>query len=78
MKPISFEQTNCMVAKNQDEYLTLPAHHDPENGILTSCWKLSVDEIEIIKETGIIWFQQWTFNENMQPIMMTIENPLLK
>lgn len=76
MKPIEFEQSNIKVAENQPEYQTLPAHHDPENGILTSCWELTPEEAEIVRNTGKIYFQQWTFNQPMQPISLTVENPL--
>ena len=76
MKPIDFEQANIKIAEKQDEYLTLPAHHDPEQGILTSCWELTPEEIEKVKETGRIYLRQWTFNEPMQPILPSVENPL--
>lgn len=76
MKPIIFEQANILMAGYQDEYHTLPAHHDPVNGILTSCWELTPEEAEIVRNTGRIWFQQLTFNQPMQPVMLTTENPL--
>lgn len=76
MKPIEFEQSNIKIAENQEEYQTLPAHHDQENGILTSCWELTPEEIELLREMGRIYFRQWTFNQPMQPILPTVENPL--
>lgn len=75
MIPINFEQANIKVAENQDEYMTLPAHHDPEEGTLISCWQLTPEEIEQIQKTGVIWFRQVTFNRKMQPVLITTENP---
>lgn len=43
MKPIKFEETCVMFAKNQPEYETLPVLivEDEMGKVFTSCWKLS-------------------------------------
>ena len=77
MKPIKFEQANVKVAEKQDEYLTLPAHHSGDmEGIVTSCWELTPEEIDQIKQSGKIYLQLWTFNNPLQPINISTTNPL--
>jgi len=77
MKPITFPQCNVKIAENQDEYLTLPAHHAGDiQGTVTTCWELSPDEIEEVRKTGKIYLQLWTFNQPVQPIQMHTTNPL--
>jgi len=76
MKPIEFEDSNMKVAEHQKEYQPLPAHMDEETGLLTSCWELTADDLEVIKRTGRIYLQQQTFGRPMQPIMLHPLNPL--
>lgn len=77
MKPITFDQANVKIAENQEEYMTLPAHHSEDTeGIVTCCWELTPEEIEQVKETGKIYLQMWTFNNPLQPIMLHTSNPL--
>jgi hypothetical protein len=72
MKPVEFEEQNIIMGKDQPEYQPLPAFRDP-NGTIVSCWELSPEEIERVKETGCIWFSQLTFNRPMQPILLSTE-----
>ena len=51
MKPIPFEGQNVVFAENQKEYEPLPAHRT-EDGIVTSCWELSKEDLAKINETG--------------------------
>ena len=77
MKPIEFKQCNVKVAEKQDQYGTLPAHHSGDiEGTVTSCWELTPEEIEQVKESGRIYLQQLTFNEDLQPVMLHTQNPL--
>jgi hypothetical protein len=66
MKPIEFEGQNGVFAKDQPEYLPLPGHITKE-GVVTSCWKLSVKERLQILLHGKIWFHTHTFNHPLQP-----------
>lgn len=74
MSPIKFEQQNVVFAKDQPEYLPLPAHISSE-GIVTTCWELTPDEREVFLKTGVIYLRVLTFNEPLQPVVLTVENP---
>jgi len=71
MKAIDFDKANIMVAEHQDQYQTLPAYWDSEQGLFTSCWDL----VEINK-TGKMYLQQQVGNKAMQPIMLTVKDPI--
>lgn len=60
MKPVEFEQqTHKMVVdpngKTEEEMGMMPAHIDYVNHQTISCWELTPEEIETVKETGRIW-----------------------
>ena len=66
MKPIKTKYTNCIYAENQPEYLPLPVHKTI-NGIITSCWRLSLLERLCILLKGKIYLRVLTFNKPLQP-----------
>lgn len=76
MKPVKFPQVNIEIAKEQDEYITLPACiiDEPEGRIIT-CFELSDEEIKEIVETKKLWHTQLSFRKPMQPISMSTQNP---
>jgi len=77
MKPIKFKQSNVTYAENQEEYQDLPAHHAGDiQGTVTSCWELTPEEIDQVKESGKIYLQLLTFNSPLQPINLFTQNPL--
>ena len=47
MKPIKFKGQNVIFAKDQPEYIPLPALKMPDGEIIT-CWELSDEELEKI------------------------------
>ena len=69
-----FPEVNVRIAENQPEYITLPVHKkfDSPHGEIVSCWKLSFKERIKILFTGIMWHSLWTFNESVQPQMMSV------
>ncbi len=75
MKPIKFKQQNCVIAKDQPEYISLPSYKD-NDGIVTTCWKLSFLEKIKLLINGKIWLQVMTFKHPLQPIRLSIKNPL--
>jgi len=75
MIPIHFKEENCIYAKDQPEYQPLPAHRD-EAGIVVTCWQLTTEEKKVIAETGVIYISLLTFNLPLQPLSVTVENPL--
>lgn len=78
MNPITFPEANIIVAEDQEEYLPLPAFRTMNDmGMIISCWQLSPEEIEIVKQTGHIWLTNCTFNEDLQPVMMSVHKPIM-
>ena len=75
MKVINFKEQNCVFAEGQKEYLPLPSHKD-EDGVITSCWKLSLVERFKVLLTGKIFTQVLTFNNPLQPMKLMVDNPL--
>lgn len=72
MKPIHFDEANTVYAKNQPEYLPLPAHKT-EDGMVTSCWRLSLKERIRMLITGRVYVMQLTFNRPLQPLLVSTE-----
>ena len=72
MEAVNFKESNVVFAENQDEYKSLPAYID-NNGVVVTCWKLSEEEIKNINETGRIYLETLTFNNPLQPVMLTTD-----
>jgi len=66
MNPIKFEGMNSIYAEEQPEYLNLPSHKT-DDGVVTSCWKLSWRERLKVFMSGKIWWSVLTFNNPLQP-----------
>lgn len=73
MKPVEFPEQNVIFAKDQPEYLPLPAYKENgPQGQVISCWELTEDELEEIRRTGKIWLMTMTFNNPLQPILPAV------
>lgn len=72
MKPIPFKEQNMVIAKDQPEYVPLPAFkaNTPE-GQVVSCWQLSFGERLRILFTGKLWVCLLTFNKPLTPSFFT-------
>lgn len=77
MKPIKFKQSNTIYAKNQPQYNPLPSHKS-EEGVVTSCWTMTWGERLRTFCTGKVYVQTMTFNDALQPQLVSVENPLEK
>jgi len=75
MKPTEFSGQNVIFAKDQDEYLDLPAHV-AKDGVVTSCWGLSWSERLQVLFTGKVYTQLLTFNKGLTPQALYVENPV--
>jgi hypothetical protein len=73
MKPVTFEESNIVFAKDQPEYIPLPAWHDDIQVI--SCWELDDSEIETLRKTKRIWLSVLTFGNPLQPQCPMVQNP---
>ena len=67
MNAVKFKDCNVEFAKNQKEYKTLPAFYDKENGIVITCYKLSLKDLFKVVFTRKVWLGQMTFNKPLQP-----------
>lgn len=74
--PVKFEQANVTFAKDQPEYLPLPAYRDAD-GCVTTCWKLTWKERLYVLLAGKVWWQTLTFNSPLQPQKPVIRTPFL-
>lgn len=77
MNPVRFPQQNVVFAKDQPEYLPLPAHvvtSEPERRVIT-CWELTLPERLKLLDTGRIYVTQMTFGNTLQPQMLQVESP---
>jgi hypothetical protein len=77
MKLISFPKVTVVIAKDQPEYTPLPAYRYPNDpqGRIVCCWKLSWKERFKIFFGGLIWHQILTFNQPLQPQLLTVDKP---
>lgn len=75
MKPVDFPESNVVYAEDQDEYLDLPVHRTAD-GVVTSCWKLTIWERLRVLFTGRLYFSVLTFNEPLQPQQPHLRYPL--
>lgn len=76
-KPVEFPGVNVVFAKDQPEYIPLPAmkvQNDPQGLVITK-WQLSPEELERVKETGTIHLSMLTFNQPLQPVLLTVDFP---
>ena len=75
MKPIEFKEQNTVFAKDQPEYLPLPAHRvegDPKGQVIF-CQSLSFLERVKLLFTGKIWVSFLTFNQPLTPSYFTVD-----
>lgn len=72
MKLIAFPGHNVVFAKDQPEYLPLPAYkvNDDPQGRIVCCWKLDWKERLIVLFKGRIWHSILTFNQPLQPQLL--------
>ncbi len=77
MKPIKFKESNIIFAKDQPEYLPLPAYKN-DKGDVISLWQLNFFERIKILFTGRMWFHVSTFNKPLQPQLPTLKYPFIR
>ena len=61
-------------AKDQKEYLPLPVRRDA-NGVVVSCWSLSLRERIAMLLNGRFYLTMLTFNNPLQPIRVSVDKP---
>jgi len=80
VKIIEFPEQSIVIAKDQPQYLPLPAYRFPSDpqGRIACCWKLSWWERFRVLLSGRIWHQILTFNSPLQPQLLTVEKPAME
>lgn len=77
MKIVEFPQQTTVYAKDQPEYIPLPAYRfGDDDGRIACCWRLTWRERLAVLLRGVIWHQVLTFNKPLQPQLLTVESPL--
>jgi len=72
MKPVKFKESNVVFAKDQPEYMPLPAFKaKTPQGEVVSCWNLSLRERIRVLFNGKIWLSLWSFNKPLTPSLIT-------
>jgi hypothetical protein len=78
MKLIEFPEQTVVIAKDQPEYEPLPAHQFGDvYGTIACCWQLTWWERLTVLFTGKIWHQVLTFQEPLQPQLLSVEKPTM-
>ena len=73
MKPVEFKYQNVVFAKDQPEYMPLPALKlDTPNGEVISCWGLSFKERLKILFFGKIWVSLVSYNKPLTPSYISV------
>ena len=76
MKVIEFKQQTTVIAKDQDQYISLPAEvRKNEDGEVISCWQPTFKEKVRILFGANIYTTLLTFSGNIQPQRVTIGYP---
>ena len=75
MEIVDLKEKNVTFAKNQKQYLDLPAHID-KDGTVTACWRMSKLELLKVIFTRKIYVQMLTFCNPLQPHKLLVRNPL--
>ena len=79
MKLIEFDEQTIVIAKDQLEYLPLPAHQfNDVKGTIAFCWKMTLRERIKVLFTGVLWHQVLTFNQPLQPQLLEVEKPIMR
>ena len=77
MKLIEFPEQTVVIAKDQPQYNPLPAYKYPDDpqGRIACCWSLTWRERFKVLFSGLLWHQVLTFNQPLQPQLLTVEKP---
>lgn len=74
MHPVEFEEQNVVFAKDQPEYLPLPALQAADGRVI-SCWGLTWRERLRVLLGGRLWLETLTFHSPLQPQRPAVQKP---
>lgn len=77
---IPFPEADIKIAESQDEYFTIHAWkakvgYQQEKGLTIFCWKIPFWKRVKLLFTGRLWHSVYTFNQPLQPICMSADDP---
>ncbi len=76
MKLIPFPEQTVVIAKDQPQYLPFPAYQFKDtDGRIAACWQLTWRERFTVFWHGLIWQQVLTFNQPLQPQLLSADKP---
>lgn len=75
MKPVEFPQQNTVYAKDQPEYLPLPAYRSEDGQEVTACWGMSWHERIRTLVTGRVYVTLLTFGGPLTPSIVSVTPP---
>ncbi len=77
MQPTEFKEQNMTWRKPEDmtdeECGNLHVHYSKEMNCSVSCWEMTPEEIEEVKQTGKIWV--FHVGDFLQPLSLQVQNP---
>lgn len=76
MTPFKFKECNTLFARDQEEYIPVPALKFSDGEIIM-CWKLTLSERLALLLTGKLWHRVLTFNDSLQPQLLEASKPEL-
>lgn len=79
MKLIEFPEQTVVIAKDQPEYIPLPAYQYPDSpeGQIVCCWSLTWRERFKVLLSGRIWHSVLTFHKSLQPQLLQVDKPAM-
>jgi hypothetical protein len=78
MKPVEFSQQNVVFAKDQPQYMPLPAFVSSNGSLVTSCWRMTWGERLRNLITGRVYVSLLTFGQPLQPQIISIKPPAVE
>lgn len=60
-----------VIARDQPEYLPLPAAVSPDGCVMTE-WELSAEDLAKVVNGGRVRLWVWTFRQPLQPVMLEV------
>lgn len=64
--------TEVVYAKDQPEYIPLPAIRFPaQEGLVVTRWTFTSEERDAIYDGADLYLATWTFNQPLQPLLLT-------
>jgi hypothetical protein len=74
LKPI-VKPREIVYAKDQPEYVPLPALVSDDDGVVTTRWSLTWRERIVLLFGGNLYLQVLTFHRRLQPVKLMVDEP---